>query len=218
MRDQHTAPVRAFRWAVFLLAAFYVLRQFVFAADYGDPGGPFRYLTHWALLLTFFTASRMLALSEYRSDRDWGMLVGVTAVTNALVVFLYWRLFLQDPALVTTATPIWWVEYYVHLLGPLLQWADALLIFGGFRHFWKSLGGLAVLVSSYVAWIELFVGPNNAAPVGRVTSGLPYPFLNNLVAGDRLGFYLTTAMSVVAFLVVFQGAVLAARAVLGRHA
>lgn len=211
VRGQQTPAIRVFRWIVFALAAFYVLRQFVFSADYSEPGGPFRYLTHWALLMSFATASRMLAVTEGRSERDWGMLVGVTAVSNALVVFLYWRLFLEDPALVNNGTPIWWVEYYIHLAGPLLQWIDALFIFGAFRHVWSALAGLAVIVASYIGWMELFVGPFNARPIGSVTSGLPYPFLNNMEPAARAGFYGSTAGSVVLFLLVFWGASVLAR-------
>ena len=153
----------------------------------------------------------MLALTEYRSMRDWGALVGVTAVTNALVAFLYWRLFLEDPALVNNGTPVWWSEYYIHLLGPLLQWIDAIFIFGAFRHVWKSLVGLVVVVLGYIAWMEYFVGPMNDAPVGTVTSGLPYPFLNNMVLDDRIGFYVTTSVSVLVFLGVFWAMCVGAR-------
>ena len=216
IRDQHSQAIRVFRWAIFLIAAFYVLRQFIFTADYSGAGGPFRYLTHWGLLLTFFTASRMLAVTEHRSTRDWGVLVGVTAVTNALVVFLYWRLFLIDPALVNNGAPTWWVEYYIHLLGPLLQWIDAIFIFGAFRHFWKALAGLVVVVLGYIAWIELFVGPTNDLPQGSVTNGLPYPLLNNMVLDDRIGFYATTSATVLVFLVVFWGLCVAARKVLAQ--
>ncbi len=217
IRDPHSVGVRVFRWVLFLLAAFYVLRQFVFAASYADPGGPFRYLTHWALLLNFVTVSRMLAVTEHRSDRDWGMLVGVAAVINALVVMLYWRLFFQDPALVNTGTPIWWVEYYLHLLGPVLLWIDALFVYGGFRHPGRALAGLVVIVAAYIAWIELFVGPFNDLPSGSVTSGLPYPFLNNMEIGERLAFYGTTCISVLVFLGLFWGMAVLVRRLMGQR-
>ncbi len=201
--DQHKPWVRGFRWVIFALAAFYMLRTFVFAADYSSPGGPFRYLTVWALVLNFVTTSRMLALSEHRSTRDWGPLVGVAAVTNMLVVFLYWRLFLIDPKLVNNGTPIWWVEYYMHLIGPVLLWVDAIFVYRAFHHVWQSLVGLAVLVLGYIAWMELFVGPLNDLPQGLVTSGLPYPFLNNMQWDERLGFYVTTGITVGVLLLVF---------------
>ena len=127
--DPHARWVLIFRWAVFLLAAFFVLRQLVIVGDYGHAGGPFRYLTIWALLLSFFSASRMLALTERRSDKTWPRLVMVTAVANGLTVLMYWRLWLQDPALVVAGDPLpLWVDYYLHGVGPLLQWIDVLFV------------------------------------------------------------------------------------------
>ena len=58
-------PVLYYRWVVFLLAAGYCLYQMLFGA-WSGPGGPFRYLTIWALFLSFYAASRMLARSEGR--------------------------------------------------------------------------------------------------------------------------------------------------------
>lgn len=211
IESQRSRNIRIFRWIVFALAAFYCLRQFVFTADYSAPGGPFRYLTHWALLLSFASASRMLAVTEGRSDRDWGMLVGVTAVTNAMVVFLYWRLFLEDPALVNNGTPVWYTEYYLHLLGPILQWIDALFVYGAFRHLRQSFAGLTGVVGGYIAWMELFVGPFNERPIGSVTSGLPYPFLNSMEPSARAGFYVTTSVTVLVFLGLFWGLAILSR-------
>ena len=194
--DPHSRPVLIYRWVVFLLAAGFTLRQVVFAADYSDPGGPFRYLTIWALLLSFFSASRMLAFSERRSTRTWPNLVAVTAAVNALVVIMYWRLYLQDPALVNSGPPLpWWLDYYLHGLGPLLQWIDALFLYGAFRRPLRAVPWLIGLTVLYVAWIEGVVGPTNAAPVGLVTDGLPYPFLNAMLPQERLSFYTVTGAS-----------------------
>lgn len=192
--DPFGRPALIFRWGVFLLAAFFTLRQVVVAGDYSDPGGPFRYLTIWALLLTFFCASRMLAYSERRSERAWPRLVMVTALVNGLVVFLYWRLWFEDPALVNARDPLpMWVSLYLHGLGPALQWADALLIYGAFRRPAQAVLPFILLVVLYVGWIEGFVGPANAFPLGRVTDGLPYPFLNDMEARTRAIFYGQTA-------------------------
>jgi hypothetical protein len=210
--DFRANGVHVFRWLVFLLAAIYVLRQFWFTADYTPPGGPFKYLTHWALLLSLFSSIAMLALSFGQRHRDWGTLVAVTAVTNALVVMLYWRLWFTDPKLVNSNGPIvWYVEYYLHLSGPILQWVDALFVFGAFRRIVPALGALLTVIIGYVGWIELFVAPTNSSPVGSVTSGLPYPFLNSMVWDERLGFYLTTAVTGLIFLALFWGLSWAAR-------
>ena len=192
--DPHARPVLIFRWMVFLLAAFFALRQLVFTGDYSDPGGPFRYLTIWGLLLTFFCASRMLAITERRSALEWPRLVMITAVVNGLVVFLYWRLWFQDPALVNAREPLpLWVSLYLHGIGAALQWLDAFLIYGAFRRPWRAVLPFLVLVAAYVAWAELYVGPMNEFPVGRVTEGLPYPFLNHMEFPERAGFYGQTA-------------------------
>lgn len=199
--------VLIYRWIVFLLAVGYVIRQLIFTADYSEPGGAFRYLTHWALILSCFSASRMLAVTVGRSERDWTILVWVTAVANALVVFLYWRLYFQDPILVNNGeAPVWYAEYYIHLLGPILQWIDALFIFRGFRKVPGILAGMAALIMGYVAWIELFVSPMNDTPVGKVTSGLPYPFLNNMEFAERVGFYGSTAAMALMFFALFWAA------------
>ena len=192
--DPHARPVLIFRWAVFLLAAAFTLRQLVFTADYSDPGGPFRYLTIWALLLSFFCASRMLALTEWRSDLAWPRLVAVTAIVNGLVVFLYWRLWFQDPALVNAGEPLpMWVSLYLHGIGAALQWFDALVIYGAFRRPLRAVLPFVAFVVAYIAWVELFVGPMNTLPRGLETSGLPYPFLNDLTPSDRALFYGQTA-------------------------
>lgn len=205
--DPHARWVLVYRWIVFLLAAGFVLRQIVLAADYGEAGGPFRFLTIWALLLSFFSASRMLALSEKRSRRTWPNLVAVTAVANGLTVLIYWRLWLQDPALVNADGPLpWWLEYYLHGLGPLLQWIDALFLYGGFRRWWRSVPGLMLLTVAYVVWIEVFVQRFSDFPVGPVTDGLPYPFLNAMDLGARMQFYAVTAVTGLVMLAGFSAA------------
>ncbi len=191
--------VAVYRWAVFLLAGFYLVWMVLIDADYSRVGGPFRFLTIWSLLLSFFVASRMMALVEHRSDNDWPALVAVTAVLNFMVVFLYWRLFLADPDSVTGAggPPEAWVQYYIHGLGPALQWGDKLFIHRRVRDFRRALSLLLVIVAAYILWVELLVRPLNDRPLGEVTSGLPYPFLNDLVFAGRAAFYGQTGVSAV---------------------
>ncbi len=197
---------------MFLLAAGFVLRQIVVVADYSHPGGPFRFLTIWGLLLSFFCASRMLALSERRSDLQWPRLVMVTAIVNALAVGMYWRLWLQDPALVNSSGPLpWWLDGYLHGLGPLLQWIDALFLYGGFRRPLRVVLPYFALVVLYLGWVEGFVAPANSYPFGSVTSGLPYPFLNNMEPVERLQFYGMTAVIGLGALAVFWGLAAALR-------
>ncbi len=145
----------------------------------------------------------MLALSERRSDRDWPRIVMVTAIVNALAVGMYWRLWLQDPALVNSSGPLpWWLDWYLHGLGPLLQWIDALFVHGAFRRPQRAILPFLGLVGVYLGWVEGFVAPANSFPLGRVASGLPYPFLNNMEPVERAVFYgVTTAIGLVALAV-----------------
>ena len=193
-----------YRWIVFLLAAGYCLRT-IFFAEYDGFGGPFRYLTIWALFASFFVASRMLALSEGRSTRRWDPVVSAVAVLNAMVVILYWRLYFADPTSVTRdgELGLWWLELYLHALGPLLQWIDATFIHRSFRRLGAALGVLLGTIGGYVAWTELAVGPLNKTPIGSITSGLPYPFLNDLELAERGMFYGVNIAVAVVVLAVF---------------
>ncbi|WP_415922298.1 hypothetical protein [Tateyamaria sp. SN6-1] len=208
--DIHARPVLIYRWIVFLLAAGYCLHQLVLGSWTG-PGGPFRYLTIWALFLSFYAASRMLALSEHRITRRHDVTAMCAAVLNVMVVFLYWRLYLTDPSLVNGGNPIiWWLEYYLHALGPALQIIDAMFVGRVFRRVWRAALPLVAIIAAYVAWAELFVQRFNAKPEGSVTSGLPYPFLNSMDWDARLNFYLFNGGTALVLLVVFGviGAVL----------
>ncbi|WP_127655699.1 hypothetical protein [Alexandriicola marinus] len=192
MRDAQLSGRLIFRWIVFLLAAGYCVRQVLYGG-FDEFGGPFRFLTNWALFCSFFAASRMIAREEGRTDKRWDGFVGMTAVLNFMVVLLYWRLYFADPSSVTRNGELsaWWLEGYLHALGPALQWIDALFIHRGFRRPLASAGWLIGGVAAYFAWIEFAVAPLNDTPAGSVTSGLPYRFLNNLEPAGRIEFYAT---------------------------
>ena len=201
-----------YRWIVFILAAGYCLRT-IFFAGYDGFGGPFRYLTIWALFASFFVASRMIALSEGRSVRRWDSVVSAVAVVNTMVVILYWRLYFADPSSVTRDGELgqWWLELYLHALGPLLQWIDATFIHRSFRRFGVALGVLFATILAYVAWAELVVGPMNKTPIGTVTSGLPYPFLNDLEFAGRAAFYGVNFAVAIGVLMIFTVIAVAVR-------
>lgn len=181
---------RTYRWIVFLLAAFYCLRMLILG-DWDGFGGPFRFLTVWALFCSFFAASRMMALEEGRSDRRWDGFVAMTAVINTMVVFLYWRLFLTDPASVTRDGELGeiYLELYLHGLGPFLQVTDSLFIHRSHRRLTAGAAWLVGVICTYLLWAELLLQPLNDTPMGTITSGLPYPFLNDLELPGRMVFY-----------------------------
>ena len=190
LMTEPSRTVYVYRWIVFGLAAAYAVRM-VLVGPYDGAGGPFRYLTIWALFCSFFAASRMIALCEGRTTRRWDGFVGMTAVLNGMVVYLYWSMFLADPSSVTRDGELaqWWLEYYLHGLGPVLQWIDALFIHRAFRRPLSSAAWLAGIVLLYVAWAEFGQRLLNDSPSGTVTSGLPYRFLNSLEPADRAAFY-----------------------------
>ena len=202
------APILAYRLLVVLLALGFTAYQ-LGRADWSNAGGPLRYLTNWALIASALAAVAMMARSLGLSDRRRDALVAVAAVMNAVVVIQYWRLYLMDPANVNSGDPlVWWLEYYLHLTGPVLQWIDALFILRAFRggHL-RALTALIGLVVVYALWAELFVGPLNDKPSGSVTSGLPYPFLNNMEFQARLIFYGVNAAVVAVLYAAFVGIV-----------
>lgn len=199
-----------FRWVVVLLAMFFSAQMF-FIIDYSLFGWQFRYLTIWGLTLSLISGIWMLQLSRGATSTRPDALVAMTFVINGLVVFLYWRIYFQDPALVNGGNEIvWYREYYVHLMGPVLQWIDALFIYGAFRRLVRPLIATFAAVTAYTAWIEIFLRNFSSRPEGSITSGLPYPFLNDMTffsnpdlpaAMTRFGFYINTFVLTLVFFI-----------------
>lgn len=196
---------RRFRLVVLLLTILYT-GEVAWTADYGAFGAQFRYLTIWALTGNLLAAAAMLRPKLGQPDGRLDSALSVLAILNMLVVFSYWRLFFIDPGLVNgDNTPKPYREYYLHLVGPLLMWIDLFWLKRGFRRLLPVLFWLGVAVMAYVAWSELLVGPLNYKPVGAVTTGLPYPFLNDMVPRDRAVFYGTIYGTGAVFSVLFFG-------------
>ena len=189
MIDVTSRNVRNFRWIVLALVIFYAAYQLT-PGNFDYFGGPFRFLTYWGLFLSIYTAIQMLRISYRRTTRHFQTTMMVVAVINTMVIFLYWRLFLIDPALVQSSEAVWWREYYYHALGPGLQIIDALFIARAFRRPWRAIAPLLAIVIAFVLWGELFLQRFNSFPNGSVTSGLPYPFLNNMELAERIGVYM----------------------------
>jgi hypothetical protein len=165
-------------------------------ANYENFGIQFRYLTIWGL--TGATISNYLL---YRSKRNnlpeaYHAFVSAAAVLNAMVVFLYWRLYFIDPSLVNSSDSIvWFQEYYLHAVGPLLLILDALCFNKSFSQIKKGMLTILVICLLYIFWTEALTAPLNSTPEGSVTNGFPYPFLNNMVLSERLKFYATTILT-----------------------
>jgi hypothetical protein len=199
--------ILTYRWIAFMLALGYWIYQFDQVLDPTQGfGWQFRYLTIWALSASLLYGIAVLRLSLGRTDHRPETLAGVAAVMNVIVVYLYWKLYFDNPASVNANGPIvWWEEYYLHVLGPILLWIDALVFLGTFRKLAPIMAALVLVVVAYVGWAELIVQPANARPVGTVTSGLPYPFLNNMDIAARGAFYGGTAALSLALVAVGWG-------------
>lgn len=197
--------LRLFRLAVFALAVFFFIDR-ALISNWDAFGSMFRYLTIWALTGNLIAAAAMLIPRYGLPDGRADALLATQAILNAIVVFSYWRLYFIDPTLVNGSNEIVaYREYYLHLVGPLLMWIDFMGIKRGFRQVLPAIAGLAILILAYTLWAELLVGPRNDAPVGTVTSGLPYPFMNDMELPQRLRFYGSIFVTGLAFVALFRG-------------
>lgn len=176
----------------FFLALGYWLYQFT-QNSFDTFGIQFRFLTHWGISLAMIVhlmnwRRRLAGLPE-----SYHAFNAAVVILNILVVFLYWRFYFIDPALVNgDKIPVWHQEYYMHILGPLLLFIDAVWYNRAFRGFIKGCFATICLCLIYIIWLEVIVRPLNSVPVGDVTAGLPYPFLNDMDWGSRQSFYITT--------------------------
>ena len=184
-----------YRWIVFLAALGYWLYLFT-STSFDTFGWQFRFLTVWCLTANVFVAFLMLRISlthGEKTEKKWDALVSATVIFNMVVVFLYWKLLFEDPRnLSAYSDAAWYMEYYLHGLGPALMWIDAFFILGAFRKVISTIWDMMLYFFGYTVWIELFVAKFNDYPVGSETNGLPYPFLNNMTDNARMTFYATT--------------------------
>jgi hypothetical protein len=155
----------------------------------------------------------MMAIEEGRSEKRWDGLVCMTAVLNTMVVFLYWRLYFADPNSVTSDGQLgaWHLEMYLHLFGPLLQVIDTIFVHRSYRRLGPALVWLFGVIGAYVLWAELVLQPLNPSPTGTLTSGLPYPFLNNLEFADRAVFYGSNFAVAIVILLIYASIALGVR-------
>ena len=194
-----TKVILYYRFICFILALGYWLYQF-FVANYESFGIQFRFLTIWGLTAALISTSLLFLNILKKNEERFFAFLSATAVLNAMVVFLYWKLYFIDPKLVNYSGSInWFQEYYLHLLGPILIIFDALLINNSFRQIGEGVFLALLICISYILWSEIVTGPLNSQPVGKVTMGLPYPFLNDLVLKERIIFYFTTILTGLSF-------------------
>mgnify|MGYP003840182271 CR=1 FL=1 len=188
-----------YRLVCLVLSFGYFVYQFT-GVNFDNFGIHFRYLTIWGL-----TGAMLATWLLYRNKRNglpeaYLAFVSAVAVLNAMVVFLYWKLYFIDPGLVNySGSIVWFQEYYLHALGPLLIIFDALFFNRSFQQIRNGALAIVGMCLLYVLWTEAVTAPLNFTPEGSVTSGLPYPFLNNMVFMERLSFYATTTLTGLGF-------------------
>ena len=164
-------------------------------------GGHYRYLTRWNFTLNTVIAVWAL-LSDYRpAVKIPPIVVSIALPMNTTVLLLYWGLYAIDPALVNDGgVPLHPVkEYYLHLLTSVFAFVECLYLRRPFASMKQGLSGLIGLTLLYVGWVELGVFPMNDAPCGTNlpdVCGLPYPFLNDMGAGLRVGFYTAAVLGI----------------------
>ena len=202
MRDVTGLNVKVFRWIVLVLASGFWLSQFTTALAEGF-GLQFRFLTIWGLTVNVVIAWLMLRNSHSRSDESYNTFVSAGVALSAVVVFMYWKLWFADPSSVSANGPnVWYQTYYLHAVGPALVALDAFFILGAFAFLGRTTIAVLAIFIPYILWLEVLVRPFNATPVGTATSGLPYPFLNNMEQTERLGFYGTVIGTAVVFMLI----------------
>ena len=193
------SQILRYRLVCLMLSIGYFLYQFT-EANYNNFGIQFRYLTIWGLTAAM-VATWLLYKSKHKGlPESYLSFVSATAVLNAMVVFLYWKLYFIDPSLVNySGSIVWFQEYYLHILGPALIILDALLFNNSFTQVKKGTVAILGICLLYIFWSEVVTGPQNITPKGTVTNGLPYPFLNNMTFSERVNFYATTIITGLGF-------------------
>ena len=188
-----------FAQIAFFLALGYWIYQF-FRADLSLFGIHFRLMTYWGLSLAVVVHFlNWRARAKSTPPRHHGFTT-MAVVVNLLVVFLYWRLYFIDPKLVNgDGIPVWHQEYYLHLVGPCLLVIDGVWLARAFRQIWRGVATTIGICMIYTIWVEGAVRPLNTSPQGSVTTGLPYPFLNDMVFDERLIFYAQTMLTALMF-------------------
>ena len=181
-----------FRAVCFLLALIFIADIFLLSgsglfADVGF-GKQFKFFTLWSLIANFFVCSVLFLGMIGSPIRIYDSFVAIATMMGIFTVILYWGLFFIDPNLVnyTDQRLNFFREYYLHLLGPLLLIVEGFLFTRAFKNFLNITICAAVINFGYFSWIELIVAQLNNLPRGKITNGLPYPFMNDMILTERL--------------------------------
>ena len=153
-------------------------------------GKQFRYFTLWSLLANFIAILFLSLSKSFRIFDQTKPFIAISSMMGLFTIILYWGLYFIDPNLVNYGDDQldFFREIYLHFIGPALLFFDALVLKKTFTHFKKIVPYAIIINFGYFGWLELLVGPNSDFPVGKITSGLPYPFMNDMLLEHRLIF------------------------------
>lgn len=183
-------PLGVWRLGVLLLAAGFWAQQFALQ-DLADFGWQFRYFAVWALTLGLAAGALTFRLSLVPDAGAPNSLLLVAAAVSALQAVLFWFFRLSDPSAIGAGgaggDPVRIV--YLHVLMPAFIWLEAVVFNRTARAAPAAACWLLMTLAAYVLWIEGAVVPLNPVPAGAVTSGMPYPFLNDMTQGARAALY-----------------------------
>ena len=187
-------PIGVWRLGVLLLAAGFWTHQFALQ-DLADFGWQFRYLSIWALTIGLLaSAAAVRSTLDPDAEAPDALLLLAAALSGAQAV-CYWVLWVDDPAGMATGgiidAPV--RSLYLHGVMPTLLWIEAIVLTRATRGAPGAAAWLLAVLAAYMLWIEAAVAPLNPSPAGPVTTGLPYPFLNDMVQGARAIVYVQAA-------------------------
>ena len=95
MTTKFSPTVTYFRWTIFLLALGFWFYQFT-QTSLDAFGWQFRFLTIWGLTANLVVSWMMLRLVLGKSTKTYNPLVSATVVLGAIVVFMYWKLWIHQ--------------------------------------------------------------------------------------------------------------------------
>ena len=170
-----------YRWGVLLFTAIVWVRCFG-EARLEEFGWQFRLIEVWAMSASLVSAAFMVRLSMGWSRSRHASFAAAACVLNAVVLALH----LGPLGILAPPAPSWHAVS-LHLIAPVLQIADAVLILGAFERLHRAVAWTLGAAVTYVGWVELAVRPLNASIEGQ--GGLPYAGLDAMTLTHRLGLY-----------------------------
>ncbi len=170
-------------------------------------GGVYRFYSDWGFTACLFSA--FFIFFPKRHELSLSIISSMASLYTVLFVIL----FFVDPGGILVA-PIGmmsdgistgaFITLTIHSVVPVLQVANTLFLANSFQRLRPIIYAMLLIEVIYILWIELLVAPLNNSPIGSITTGLPYPLLNNLPLIERIEVYgIITLLTVLTVLILF---------------